>query len=316
MSGEFGPRHPTKPKSWDEIFAITGSLKGVPIEEIEVGRIDWEYELSTSDMRKCGRVGCERDHAHGWIVALQGSRYVNIGNDCAHKYANAEKWRSGVTRYKERIRKDARDAAIAEARDEAQKIQYWLDTDPKIEKAISLHQSWTDQTKGSLHNEIVRRAEKGKPEIERARKLSDSQVEQRRVMLTGGRVDRATSPYVATVEAVRVATLAGLDCFKPMRDPAELKRRLMIRAKQLLVTMPHEDEAKKVKDLAAATRELIPLKNALVRSEQATLAFFTPENFAAVMQLEQTRAQGIVSIQLIGEAAVLITRRVNWGVAA
>jgi len=315
LSGDFGPRHP-RPKTWADILAITGGLSGVPIEEIEAGRVDWEYQQSAADMRKCGRKGCQRDHAHGWIVALPGNRYVNIGNDCACKYANADKWSTGVKRYREQERTDARDAAILEARDQAQRVEYWLSNDPEIKKAIALYMSWCDQAKGSLHQEIVRRAEKGKCDVERFQKLTTVQMEQRRVMLLGGRVDQVDDPYIARAETVKVATLKGLECFRPLNNPVELRRRLLLSARQLLVAMPAEENSKKVKELVSATRELVPLKNALVKSVRAAQAFFTTDNFAAVMQLDQIKPQGITAIELGPDGTVLVSRRPNWDIAA
>src|SRR5690348_8441957 len=118
---------PPKPQSWDDVFKITGGLHGVPIKEIEAGLLLWEYELSPKDRRHCGREGCKQIHAHGWLVDLNGGRFVHVGKDCANKYANRETWQAKVGDYYERIRRAAQDRAFCEAREQAQSIIHWLD---------------------------------------------------------------------------------------------------------------------------------------------------------------------------------------------
>lgn len=316
MTEDFAPI-PPRPKCWDELFAITRGLKGVPIEEIVRGRVDWQYQFDAKDMRPCGRQGCEQKHAHGWLVALPGLRFVHIGHDCAQKYAlaDASLWSSNVNSYRERVRAEARTAALIDARDKAQRKQYWLDNTPRIEVAIALHESFVRQARGPLLDEIQRRAERGLSMIERDRRLSEDEQQLRRTMLSGARVEGEPGPYVAAAEKVIVGNIEGLGCFRPQGSPRELKSQLQRLVNTLLAWSPAEDDRAAQRSLVRATSELGPLSNRLNSSLVAVDRFFGEPNLKTLLLLDVVRSQGITSIEF-EESAVVIKRLPHWQRAA
>lgn len=198
-SDSLGPRRP-RPINWDEVLTITGGLKDVPIEEIERGRPDWHYEFSATDMRACGRKGCETKHADGWVVAISGGRYVNIGHDCAQKYAKVDLWQDSLRAYRSRQLADAQSAAFVHVREQAQTKQHWLDNAPEVERAIWLYESFLVAAKGPLLKEIEQRADKMRTTVERDFKLTDEEIATRRVQLSGAKVEGEPGPYVAPIE--------------------------------------------------------------------------------------------------------------------
>ena len=315
MANDFGPV-PSRPKNWEDVFSATRELRGVPIEEIERGRVDWEYHFDAKDMRPCGRKGCEQKHAHGWLVALSGQRFVHIGNDCALKYAHARLWSSNVSTYRERVSAEARVAALIEARDKAQRKQYWLDNTPEIDAAIALYDSFVRQARGSFLDEIEKRAERGLPAIERDKRLSEDELQMRRAMLSGARVEGEPGPYVAAVEKVTVGNIEGLECFRPQGSPRELEAQLQRLVTTLLTWSPAEDDRGAQRSLVRATRDLSPLSNRLNSSLVAVNKFFSEPNLKTLMLLDVTRSQGIISIVLDGKAGVSVTRRPHWQRAA
>lgn len=317
MTEDFAPV-PPRPKSWDDVFAITNELRGVPIEEIVRGRVHWEYHFDAKDMRPCGRKGCEQKHAHGWLVALPGQRFVHIGNDCAQKYAHADAslWSSNVNNYRERVRAEARTAALIEARDKAQRKQYWLDNTTGIEAAIALHESFVRQARGPLLDEIEKRAERGLSVIERDRRLSEDELQMRRAMLSGARVEGEPGPYVAAVEKVVVGDIEGLNCFRPQGSPRELQSQLQRLVKTLLAWSPAEDDIAAQRSLVHATGELAPLSNRLNSSLVAVNRFFSESNLKTLMLLDVARSQGITSIELDSRTGVIVKRLPHWQRAA
>lgn len=307
---------PPRPKCWEDVFAITGELKGVPIEEIERGRVDWEYTFSVKDMRPCGRKGCEQKHGHGWLVALSGGRFVHVGNDCALKYAHAGLWASNVSTYRDRVSAEARTTALIKVRDDAQRKQCWLDNTPEIAPAIALYDSFVRQIGGPFLSEIERRAERGQSTIEKDKRLSDDELQLRRAMLSGGRVEGQPGPYVVAIEKVAVGEIAGLDCFRPHASPRELHTKLQQLVTTLLKWSPSEDDRDAQRSLVRATRDFAPLSNRLNSSLVAVSKFFTEANFNTLMNLDVARSQGITSIHLDGSGGVQVTRRSHWQRAA
>ncbi|MEZ0470166.1 hypothetical protein [Luteimonas salinilitoris] len=315
MTEDFAPV-PPRPKNWEDVFTVTKELRGVPIEEIERGRVDWEYHFDAKDMRPCGRKGCEQKHAHGWLVALPGLRFVHIGNDCALKYANAGLWSSNVSIYRERVRAEARTAALIEARDKAQRKQFWLDNTQEIDPAVALHESFVRQARGPFLDEIEKRAERGQATVERDRRLSEDELQMRRAMLSGSRVEGEPGPYVAAVENVTVGNIEGLDCFRPQGSPRELQSQLQRLVTTLLTWSPAEDDQVAQRSLVRATDELAPLSNRLNSSLVAVNRFFSESNLKTLMLLDVTRSQGVTSIELDGSAGVIIKRLPHWQRAA
>jgi len=312
---EFGPLA-GRPKNWADVLAITQGVTGISIAVIEQGRLDWEYNFGSADMRPCGRDGCEQDHGHGWVVAIAGKSYVNIGNDCAHRYAHAETWQKKLTVYRGRERADARAQAIVMAREAAQQKLYWLDTTPEIEQAISLHDSFASQAQGPLYLEIEKRAEKGLTRIEREVTLSDEERSARQVMLAGFRAEDKPAPYVAATEHQLVAEIGGLECFRRSRSPKHLRSRLQQLVKTLLTSLPADEDGAATRSLMEATRELAPLSNQLNTSLKATHAFFSDSNLRKLMHLGVIKRQGIVAIVRNGPDQVQITRRAHWNRSA
>ena len=314
---DFGPLAP-RPKNWNEVFAITGELRDISIEEIDRGRVDWEYDFDSKDMRPCGRKSCEQKHKHGWLVALKGQRFVHIGNDCAVKYAHVDQWKSNVGTYLARVAAESRTTALLETRDEAQRKQFWLDNTPEIKAAIALHDSFAQQAHGPLLTELERRADRGITSIERDVKLSGEELEARRSMNSGNiRADGTTvTSYVASVEKRVVGEIAGLDCFRPSGNPKELHRHLQRLVSTLLSWSPAEDDQDAARSLVRATRDLAPLSNQLNSSLVSTARFFSEVNLRTLMKLPTVQSQGIVSIERIAPETIRIERRVHWGKAA
>jgi hypothetical protein len=307
---------PPRPKDWRDVFTTTRELRGVPIEEIERGRVDWEYDFDTKDMRPCGRKGCEKKHAHGWIVALSGHRFVHIGNDCALKYAHAGLWASNVSTYKDRISAESRITALIKVRDDAQQKQHWLDNTPGIQPAINLYESFTRQARGPFLAKIEWLAERGLSKIERDKRLTVDELEIRRAMLSGARVEGEPGPYVAATERVTIGEIAGLECFRPQRSPRELHAKLQRLVTTLLSWSPTEDDRDAQRSLVRATRDLAPLSNQLNSSMVAVGKFFSETNLQTLLLLEVARSQGIVSIGLNSAGDVAITRHAHWQRAA
>ncbi|WP_150410535.1 hypothetical protein [Xanthomonas sontii] len=303
---------PPRPKGWEDVFAITRQLRNVPIEEIQNGRVDWEYHFDSKDMRPCGRKGCEQRHAHGWIVALPDHRFVHIGNNCAEKYADAGLWASNVSICRKRMNAEARIAALLEARDEAQRKQFWLDNTPEVDAAIAIYESFVQQARGSLLQEVERRAERGYSIIEKDRFLTVDEIQIRRAMLAGSRVENEPGPYVASSERVAVGELVGLQCFRPQGSPREIRSQLQRLVECLLTWSPAEDDRDAQRSLVQATRELAPLSNRLNSSLVAVRRFFSESNLKALMLLDVTRSQGITSIELDGIGGLVIKRRAHW----
>ena len=306
---------PLRPKCWDDVVAITEGRGDVPISVIERGRVDWKYEFSASDMRPCGRAGCHQDHANGWLVALPGGGFINIGKDCAAKYAHAEMWEARVALFNERIAADARTKAVLEARDEAQRKLYAIDNMPELDAAIALHDSFIREAKGPLLREIEERAERGKSSVERERRLSPEEIELRKAMLMGSAAADGPAPHVASVERVHVADIAGLQCFRPGHGPRERRDRLLRLIDTLLKWSPAAGDIESARALQRATRELAPDSNALNSSLIATQQFFSNRNLQALMELDVTRRQAIVSIER-DATGIRIRRRPHWGKAA
>jgi len=307
---------PPRPKNWEELFAITGGLHDIPMEEIVLGHPIHEYEFDSKDMRPCGRKKCERPHAHGWLVALTRGRFVHIGQDCAAKYAaGATIWNQKVSAYRGREESRIRKLAFVQVRLEAQEKQYWLDNTPAIDLAIALYRSFCDQAQGPLLREIERRAERGQSVIEREVTLTEAQRELRRAALEAGRTSDEPRAYVAEVETKTVAYINGLECFHPKNSPPILKRELQQLVTTLLSWAPAEDDRDAIRSMQRAMRELAPLGNRLNTSLIAMERFFSDSNLKSLMLLPVVRAQGIVSVVRAG-TTVTISRRAHWGRAA
>lgn len=309
------PTKPPQPKSGTEVLEITRGLRDVPIERIESGLILREYDFN--EMIHCGRKSCQQLHGWGYLVGLRGGDIVNIGHDCAAKYANAEKWHGAVSAFERDKDRSARDQAIIEARESAQAKQFWLDSTPEIAEAIELHASFRTQAGPRLLDEVCRRAEKGKPTIERERRLSEQEREVRRMALLGARRHDEPAPQVPLFDVERLGDLKGLYCFRPGREPGELRARLQRLVNTLLGWIPAEDDLEGTKALQKCTRnELGPISNDVQLSLVATRDFFSDANLRMLMNLPLMASQGVLAIERVGSAKVVFHRRSGWGKSA
>jgi hypothetical protein len=315
-SDELGPRQP-RPCSWDEVFAITGGLKDVSIEEIERGRADWNYHFSSKDMRPCGRKGCETLHCNGWVVAIKGRRYVNIGSDCAKLYANVDLWDRSLREYRSRQVADAQAAALVRVREQAQEKQYWLDNAAEVERAIWLYESFVAAASGPLLRELERRADKMQTSIERDFKLTEDEIETRRVQLAGSKFYDEPGPYVAPIERRSIGELVGLHCFRWGRAPRLMRNSLQSLVTTLLSWSPKPSDKNAELATLRAMRDLGPYSNDLNESVVATQQFFSDANLRTLMKLDVARSQGMLSVELDeSQRTVRIVRKAHWDRAA
>ncbi len=306
---------PPRPMNWDELERITGGLSDVPIETIQAGRPDHDYHYSSSDMRKCGRLGCYKRHCNGVLVAISGRRFVNIGHCRASRYiTNHDDWDQRLQAMRDRVDLDARDQALIAAREEALNRLYWLDSEPRIERAIHLLESFLQQARGPIRQELEARAGKRAPRVEIYQRLTDEDRDLRRVMLAGSNTV-LDNVRVGSLERVTIGELSGLDCLRTGHTPRDQKRRL----EQLIWTLlkwPPTTSAQFATDaLRKATRDLIPCANDLEESVRNTERFLTPRNLELITRLEIFRRQGGRSIRVSGDA-VEIVRAPHWGKAA
>lgn len=290
---------PIRPKCWDDLFEITNHLMDVPISEIEQGRLDWEYEFSSGDLRACGRQGCKQGHAHGWLVALAGRRFVNIGIDCAQKYGNNAIWKSMIDGYKEGRRKEARGQAVASARDRAQELLNRIDTDVSLSQKMNIFESFCRQAQGPLLNEIRRKADANDQDVTAEFFLSNEEFELRRSMASG------TS--VARVELRKVGSLVGLACFRFNLNFPELKRDLEAISKKLLSQDSSRVDHIAKRALTALLNDSRALEARFENSLSAFDQFFSESNLASVILLESAR-KGRVSKITISEDVITILR--------
>src|SRR5690606_11793946 len=147
-----------------------------------------------------------------------------------------------------------------------------------------------------LLDEIEKRTERGQSMIERDRRLSEEELQMRRAMLSGARVEGEPGPYVAAVEKVVVGDIEGLDCFRPKGSPRELHLQLQRLVTTLLAWSPAEGDQVAQRALVRATNELAPLSNRLNSSLIAVDRFFSESNLKTLMLLDVVRSQGITSI--------------------
>lgn len=305
----FGPL-PPRPMAWSDVFAITGGLSGVPIEEIEQGRLDWEYDFSSADMRPCGRQGCSQMHGHGWIVALRAGRFVHVGNDCARRYANPAMWARQVAAYSERIWRAAQSEALVQARDRAQTFLYWLDTNLEISAAAARLKSFIFEARGPLLSDLQKRAEKGQREVHKEVRLSEQEISRRREAQTQIRPDGTTRvPHIPSTELHQVGLLRGLGCFK--NDVAELTRRLERDALFLLRSAQGELTKQELTSAREAMNDLGNTKRLIERAVIDISLFFEQSNLDLLVATDVARAQGVLGISLESDV-VKITRRTHW----
>lgn len=310
VEANYGPL-PPKPTNWADIFMITGELYGVSITDIEQGRVDWEYDFSSSDTRHCGRQGCKQVHGHGWIVALRDGRYVHVGNDCARKYASPDLWQAQVTGYNKRIRKEAQTKAVFQARERAQSILYWLDNNSQLRVATAIYASFVKEANGSLLSDLHKRANKGEPEVRKEVRLSDEDIMRRREALTQIRADGTTyTPHIPSVELITTGMLRGIGCFK--QDVAYLARHLERDALYLLRNSHGEMTKHELDAVLNVINELGNTKRKVERAVSDISLFFTEANLKVLLSTDAARSQGVVGIAMQSDQ-VIFTRRAHWG---
>jgi hypothetical protein len=301
---------PPKPKSWDEVYAITKNLHDVPIEEIEKGQAIWDYDFTSSDMRHCGRKGCKQVHGHGWIVDLKDGRFVHVGKDCAKNYANADLWQAQVAVYNERVRREAQNTAICNARDRAQTLFYWLDNNEQMRVAATLFSSFSSQARGPLLDDLRKRAEKDDVAVRKEVRLSIEEIERRREMATVIRPDGTTFiPQVPTSEFLSLGRLRGIGCFK--YDIGDLARTVEKNA-SILLTSSHGEMTKQYLDeLSRVASAMGNAKRHIERATNDVSLFLQSDNLVLLAKTDAALRQGIVSITVDGDR-VVFTRKDHW----
>ena len=302
---------PPRPRTWDDVYAITNRLHGVSIKDIEEGRLLWPYEFSSSDMRPCGREGCKQLHGHGWIVSLKDSRYVHIGKDCAKTYANPDLWKANIGVYKERVRREAQERALCEARVQAQAILFWLDNEVDLPLARQLFDSLLTGLRGPLLDDLRKRAEKGNIDVTREHRLSGAEVESRRQAQTIVKDDGTTfTPHVPPIEIITIGRLRGIGCFR--NEITDLLRYLE-RDAFLLLRNSHEDMSKS--DLDEMSRLAIEARNnkrKLEKSLSDLLLFLEPANLALFASTQLAKQQGVLGFSVQGRT-IEVSKKAYWG---
>lgn len=310
LGNDFGPI-PRRPLSWADVYAITGELHGVSIQEIESGRVDWEYDFTASNMRHCGRSGCKQVHGHGWVVALRGRRYVHVGNDCARKYVNASLWDAKVTVYKARVQSEARAEALILAREKAQSILWWLDNFIELLAAAKLFRSFQRGASGPLMADLQRRAEKRDFEVRHEIRLSADEVQRRRDGSSFVRPDGSTyTPHVPVTEFIRLGVLRGVGCFQ--KDITDLARSVESDAMFLLRTAHGAMEKQELDRTRSVMNRIGNSQRTLERVVSDISMFFSEANLALLLKCPVSRGQGVVAIE-IAAGEVVVTRRPDWG---
>lgn len=306
----FAPK-PPEPKNWAELFAITKGLRGIPMAEIEQGRPDWHYQFGSKDMRKCGRLHCEKRHGDGWLIALRDRRFVHVGHVCARSAAHdVAAWDRKLNAHEEDRKAAARRKAAIEAVDAAA-VAYAFAGSDEVRSARSLHSQFCTQAKGSLLDALHERGRTGRSEVEKDRRLDDREMEVERLRRSRG-FDDTRPVHVARTVQDRVGTLVGIEAFAPGKDVESRADNLLRLASRLRNVNAEALTDKQVKELHQATRELSPLKSSLTAAIAATRRFYTATNLRTVMLLEETRRSGIIDI-VLGEASTIhVRRREGW----
>lgn len=310
-NSRFAPK-PPQPKNWKELFAITGNLAGVPMAEIENGRLDWKYEFSKDGLHKCGRKGCERKHGIGWLVALPEGRFVNVGHICAAKYAeNKAAWSAKQDSYVEERRAEARKQAAIEAQAAAVGALTWLSESNDLERAKRLSSSFFESAKGPFLDSLRSRADRMDAVVTTERERTVEEIASSRVE----RIDAKGQTRVSQMgrfETIRLGNIAGLSAMRALHDPCELERNLLRLAAWLKNCDVSNMSGPEIKGLHMQTRELAPIRQKLQESVASTLRFFEPSNLTLLMRLKEARAQGMREILVGADDRVTIRRRDGW----
>ena len=302
---------PPRPRTWEDVYAITKRLHGVSIKEIEEGRLVWPYEFSSSDMRPCGRGGCQKPHGHGWIVALKDGRYVHIGKDCAKAYANPELWQANLGVYKERVRREAQERALCEAREQAQAVLFWLDNEVELPLARQLFDSLLMELRGPLLDDLRKRAEKGNVDVTREHRLSDAEVNARRHAQTIVKEDGTTfTPHVSPFETTTIGRLRGIGCFR--NEIPDLLRYLERDALLLLRNSHGEMSKSDLDEMSRLATDSRNNKRKLERSVSDLFSFLEPANLALFASTQLAKQQGVLDVAVQG-GAIEITKKAHWG---
>jgi hypothetical protein len=153
--------------------------------------------------------------------------------------------------------------------------------------------------------------------VEREVKLSEAEREVRRAMLLGGQVDKTDNDvHVPIFETRRVGQLAGLDIFRPLRDPRSLAERLEKLIRTLLIESedPLASQAL-IKSMQKSMRDFGLYSRDVETSIEAAGSFFSRANLDVLMQAPLVRSQGVLRIEIDGDEIRFI-RRPHWTKAA
>ena len=299
-----GPQAPI-PTCWADVNAITGGLSNVAKELIAKGRIDREYHFEPTG--QCGRASCERTHGWGYIIALPGMHYVNIGHCCCANYAPG--WKVMHRDFRDRQNAYAAEQAFRPLQQDAQAKASWLEGMADEARSLTeLRNLFLRELKGGVADEIIKRAQELRPRVERHVSISAKDRQARGAMLHGGRVDVAESTVrVARFEVHHLGDLVGLGAFKPMCDP--MARWTRLHTLIALIARAEYDcsDRDDRKALMRAGRDFGSFSNDLLASIGDVRAFFAPKNLQLVCKLSVARGQGITSIE-VSNSAVLVRR--------
>ncbi|MDQ2702718.1 MAG: hypothetical protein M3Y70_07890 [Pseudomonadota bacterium] len=296
-----GPRSPQL-YSWAEVHATTGGLKDVGIDQILKGRIDSKYDLPVEG--KCGLLGCERVHGLGYIFAIPGGGYVNVGHCCADRHAKDQKdaldsmKRDFSDWTNEQSRKISLELLVEDAQE---KIRWLAEVEPVAVRGTALRNSFLREFRGQVEIDILQRAQKKLPRVERQVSVSASTRDAQRAMIQGGRVDVvAENIRVAKFEVSHIGDLRGLDIFVPQRDPVSLWIRFQTSVNVVLGAENGDLDAEDLRILNRIRREFGAQFNDLSASMRAADDFFSQKNLDVVRDMPINRGKGISRIVVSG----------------
>ncbi len=291
-----------KPKTWEEVFAITGGVVGVSIDQINHGEPVDDYHLSSKDLKPCSRDACGALHCNGWIVRLADGRHTNIGKDCAKKYANAE-FNARVREFETAERQRQAAEAIRSIKVECQQLQAWLvATAVERDAAAALQQGLAKALDGPVYSELDRRAERNQPEIRRARTLTKDERELRKAMQEGAIGNDRPGFVPAEVEET-IGSLRGLRSIGTRMD---IRYNAMNLARQLEWLLRAEPESREKRtEFNSRWDNANTLKRKLDASIEAVHQMVEPSNLSLIQQLPVCKGQGIRGIRRLGDRIVV-----------
>jgi len=306
---QLGPKlTPPHKWTWEAIDEMTGGLKDVPNQAILGGRIDHEYRCKT--WGSCGRKSCRKSHGWGFIVAIAGRRYVNIGHNCRDKYASPE-WDRMVKDFRDRQGAEYQAKAIAQLLlDAKSKLGWHRSIEVDVLGRTNLRNSFRQQLQGGVLTEIERRANKRDPRVVHEVSISAAMQDAKRAMLGGGRVDKVEENIrVSRFETRHIGDLVGLEIFVPMKDPLSLWKRFGTLLTTIIDSEPLLEDPDVLRAMIKAGRDLVPWGNDILASIAATDQFFSEKNLRVVSEMLSARTLDIEQIAVANGNEVVVMRK-------